>query len=53
MTYEEFCKIRGIPYNQETETKPDVKQPEVAKLPNEGVPSNPRGRPPKEKTETE
>jgi len=45
MTYEEFCKIRGIPYNQETE-KPDVKQPE-------GVPSNPRGRPPKDKTDTD
>ena len=60
MTYEEFCKIRGIPFNQEkpglanpdgygitgnADEKPDVKQPEKE------VPT--RGRPPKEKMETE
>ena len=47
MTYEEFCKIRGIPYKQEAEKPVDAKQP------NEGVPSNPRGRPPKKETDTE
>ena len=41
MTYEEFCKTKGIPYNQEAE------KPVVAKQPNEGAPT--RGRPAKEK----
>ena len=61
MDYKEFCKIRGIPYNQEKQglANPDgygitgnaETKPQVAKQPNEGVSRNPIGRPPKEKTE--